>query len=78
MGGSQSTEEKNVETHGTVNNNLTLVPTNTRLTDIEIILLVLCGIRVVEMIIYIYISHLRRLRRKYTQRPGNNGDNVEL
>lgn len=80
MGGSQSTEKKGVETHGAVNNNLTLATTETKLFDIEVILLVLCGMRVIEMIIYIYVSHLRRMKRRYTQRPtnNNNGDNIEL
>lgn len=79
MGGSQSSEKKEVETNGSVNNNLTLAPTESKLTYIEILLLVLCAMRLIEMVIYVYVSHLRRIRRRYTQRTGNNGnDNIEI
>lgn len=79
MGGSQSSEKKDSTSNGSVNNNLTLAPTESKLTYIEIILLVLCGMRIIEMIIYLYVSHLRRMKKKYSGPPnGNGGPNMEI
>lgn len=76
MGSSESREEVNVvDTTGQVNNNVVVEFGALRKSvhdygmEIVILLLILCIIKILEFSSYIYINHIRKLKKKYG--PGN-------
>lgn len=71
MGGSSSTEEqKEVDATGTINNNIILKNTdnmNVESTQIGtfILIAIICGIKILELLLFIYFKHRRGLKKSY-------------
>lgn len=71
MGGSSSTEEqKEVDATGTINNNIILK--NTDNMNVEstqfgtfILIAIICGIKILELLLFIYFKHRRGLKKSY-------------
>lgn len=71
MGGSSSTEEqKEVDATGTINNNIILK--NTDHMNVEstqfgtfILIAIICGIKILELLLFIYFKHRRGLKKSY-------------
>lgn len=69
MGSKDSKEEtKTVDTAGAVNNNLVFqeaVPIHS--DQIVILMYIICGIKIVELLLFFYKMHLRRMKKRYFQ-----------
>lgn len=75
MGNTKSnTEEKVVDTTGTVNNNLVLrddQQLNIFSFEITLLLLIICVLKIIEFAYFIYRIHSRRLKKIYTNGVNN-------
>lgn len=79
MGGSSSTEEqKEVDATGTINNNIVLKNTDT-MNVVEstqfntlILVAVICGIKILELLLFIYFKHRRGLKKSYISSSKNS------
>lgn len=72
MGGGESKQEetKTVDSTGAVNNNVVVTnPVNIRNMDIMILLWLIGIIKVIELILYMYKTHQRTMKKKYTNNP---------
>lgn len=71
MGGSSSTEEqKEVDATGTINNNIVLKNTDTwnassNQFETFILIAIICGIKILELLLFIYFKHRRGLKKSY-------------
>lgn len=77
MGGSSSKEEQNVQNSGSVHNNITIgKPMEVHNQENTILLAILCTIKILEMVIYVYKSFRRGLKRNLisTHRPRGEAD----
>lgn len=73
MGNTDSKEEtKAVDSNGNVNNNVVIQEPNSKNSDIKIVLYIICGIKIIELLIFIYKFHRKNLKRKYIS--ANKGD----
>lgn len=64
MGTTQSKEEvKAVDTNGNVNNNVIIE--ETKHNEIFILLLIICIIKLIEVIVFLYKTHKKMLKKKY-------------
>lgn len=71
MGGSHSTEEvKAVDSSGAVNNNIVFTDP-IRISNKEIVLLlsIICVIKIVELLFFVYREHKKNLKKKYSANP---------
>lgn len=58
-------ENKTVEANGGVNNNMVVSETfNT--TRMEVLLLILCILRLLEFFYFVYSTHTRKIKKKYS------------
>lgn len=76
MGAKTSTEvRKEVDATGTVNNNIVLKNTDTMnvSTDFEMFILIaiICGIKILELLLFIYFKHRRGLKKTYISNKNN-------
>lgn len=73
MGITESKEEtKAVDSNGNVNNNIVIqdpVPVHNK--DIIVVLYLICAIKIVELIIFLYKFHSNRLKKKYMKNAQN-------
>lgn len=76
MGGSSSKEEQTVENSGAVQNNIHVQtrPMEVHNSENTILLGIICTIKILEMIIYLFKSFRRSLKRNLT--VTNNGANA--
>lgn len=74
MGGTESKDEtKSVDSNGYVNNNVVIQdPISSNSGEIKILLYVICIIKIIELLIFIYKFHRKNLKRKYTN-PNSSG-----
>lgn len=65
MGGKQSAQEKKtVETNGSVNNNFVIEDSvQIHNKEMMVILYIICAIKIFELLLYIYKSHTKRIRK---------------
>lgn len=70
MGSGESKTEKTVDTSGTVNNNV-VVTADLTMEKTQILLLFLCILKTMEFLYFVYVSHQRKLKKKYGAKPGN-------
>lgn len=74
MGGSQTKEAKTVESTGHVNNNLVIGKVNGEVDvySIEIVILlgIICVIKVIEFIYFMYRRHYQNVKRHLSPRAG--------
>lgn len=72
MGGSSTKEESNVENNGSVQNNITIGKTmEVHNRENTILLGILVAIKILEMLIYVYKSFRRSLKRNIITRTRN-------
>lgn len=71
MGGSSSKEEKNTENSGAVQNNIHVnnKPMEVHNSENTILLGIICTIKLLEMVIYIYKSFRRSLKKNLANNP---------
>lgn len=75
MGGSSSKDEKNTENSGAVQNNIHVgKPMEVHNSENSILLGIICAIKILEMIIYLFKSFRRSLKRNLN--ANNNGANA--
>lgn len=74
MGGTESKDEtKSVDSNGNVNNYVVIQdPISSNSGEIKILLYVICIIKIIELLIFIYKFHRKNLKRKYTN-PNSSG-----
>ncbi len=66
MGNSESkTENKAVDTNGNVNNNVVIQEPIPVTNNFTFAIWIICGIKIIELFIYIYKFHQRNLKKKY-------------
>lgn len=81
MGSGESKTQKVVDTRGTVNNNVVVTADHT-MEKTQILVLILCILKTIEYLYLVYISHQRRLKKRYASNivkpipnQGNNNGN---
>lgn len=65
MGGSTSNAKKQVDSTGTVNNNVVItepVPIETR--EVLILLMIITTIKIIEFLIFLYKQHVKSVKKK--------------
>lgn len=72
MGFFGSSEEKEVDTTGTVNNNMVVNTVDVSSDEITTLLSILVVIKVIELLLYIYKSWRNGLKRRFGNGAGNN------
>ncbi len=67
MGSSDSKEElRTVDSNGNVNNNIVIQdPIQIHNQSISIVMYIIRGIKIVELALYVYKWHVKRMRRRY-------------
>lgn len=69
-GGSKPVDSKTVDTAGAVNNNLVFSePVPIHHGTLEWLILIICVIKLIELIITVYKIHQKNLKKKYTGNP---------
>lgn len=73
MGGTTSHEEKKtVDSTGEVNNNVVVQETvDVYSSEMVILLSILCILKIIELGCYLYTTHNRNLKKKYSQSQGS-------
>ena len=73
MGTTESKDEtKTVDSNGNVNNNVVIQEQNSSNSfEMKILLYIVCIIKIIELLIFIYKFHRKNLKRKYTN-PNKN------
>lgn len=72
MGGGESKEERKTisDSTGTVNNNVVFNdPVPIMNMQIIILLWVICAIKIVELLFYVYREHKKTIKKRYTNQP---------
>lgn len=68
MGSATSGETKTIDTTGNVNNNVVLQnPEDVIAPEILVILIIICIIKMAELIFYIFHKYRKGLKKKFTQ-----------
>ncbi len=66
MGSEESKEVKTVDSTGAVNNNVVIQePVPIHNDQMTFILLVICVIKIIELLLFCYKVHLRRMKKRY-------------
>lgn len=67
MGNNDSKEEtKTVDTTGNVNNNVIIgEPVKIHSNEIIMLLYIICAVKIIELILFFYKVHLKRVKKKY-------------
>ena len=73
MGTTESKDEtKTVDSNGNVNNNVVIQEQNSSNSfEMKILLYIVCIIKIIELLVFIYKFHRKNLKRKYTN-PNKN------
>lgn len=71
MGGTKSkTVNKDVDSNGAINNNIVLKNTDVMNVSVEseivILLSIICGIKILEVLLFLYYKHRRGLKKTYS------------
>lgn len=62
-------ETKVADSTGTVNNNILLNPVPIQSREIVILLSIICGIKALELAMYVYREHKKFLKKRYVNNP---------